>query len=100
MGRLGMSRFLQFFLMLLCFAALAHAQAVAVAQVSGIVSDPAGMVIVGAQVSIVDTEKGQVRSTGTDGTGSYTLPNLPVGPYRLEVRAQGFKDYIQTGLVL
>ena len=95
-----MSRFLQFFLMLLCFAALAHAQAVAVAQVSGIVSDPAGMVIVGAQVSIVDTEKGQVRSTGTDGTGSYTIPNLPVGPYRLEVKAQGFKDYVQTGLVL
>ena len=95
-----MSRFLQFFLMILCFAALAHAQAVAVAQLGGIVSDPAGMVIVGAQVSMVDTEKGQVRTTVTDGTGSYTLPNLPVGPYRLEVKAQGFKDYIQTGLVL
>jgi hypothetical protein len=86
--------------MILCLAARVHAQAVAVAQVSGIVSDPAGMVIVGAQVSIVDTERGQVRTAVTDGTGNYTLPNLPVGPYRLEVRAQGFKDYIQTGLVL
>jgi hypothetical protein len=30
----------------------------------------------------------------------YTLPNLPVGPYRLEVRAPGFKNYAQSGIVL
>jgi hypothetical protein len=28
------------------------------------------------------------------------LPNLPVGPYRFEVRVNGFKDYQQTGIVL
>jgi Carboxypeptidase regulatory-like domain len=30
----------------------------------------------------------------------YTLPNLPVGPYRLDVRAPGFKNYTQSGIVL
>ena len=28
------------------------------------------------------------------------LPNLPTGPYRLEVALQGFRTYVQTGIVL
>jgi hypothetical protein len=36
----------------------------------------------------------------TDGTGSYVMPNLPTGPYRLEVSLQGFRTYEQTGIVL
>jgi hypothetical protein len=28
------------------------------------------------------------------------MPNLPVGPYRLEVSLQGFRTYAQTGIVL
>jgi hypothetical protein len=88
------------FAVLLISASTVRAQTVAVAQVGGIVSDPAGMVIVGAQVSMTDTEKGQVHSTVTGAQGNYTLPNLPVGPYRLEVKAPGFKDYVQVGLEL
>src|ERR1700746_3092216 len=38
------------------------AQAVAVAQVSGSVLDPTGKAIVGAQVTMRDTERGQVRT--------------------------------------
>src|SRR5215470_7919834 len=85
---------------ILCSVPQLRAQAVAVAQIGGVVSDPAGMIIAGAQVSMTDTEKGQVHTAVTDSTGSYTLPSLPVGPYRLEVKAQGFKDYVQSGLVL
>jgi len=85
---------------ILCSVPQLRAQAVAVAQIGGVVSDPAGMVIAGAQVSMTDTEKGQVHTAVSDSTGSYTLPNLPVGPYRLEVKAQGFKNYVQSGLVL
>ena len=33
-------------------------------------------------------------------TGSYTLSNLPIGPYRLEVTLSGFRTYVQTGIVL
>jgi len=40
------------------------------------------------------------RTTVTDANGSYTLPNLPIGPYRLEVSLPGFKSYSRTGLVL
>ena len=28
------------------------------------------------------------------------MPNLPIGPYRLEVSLQGFRTYVQTGIVL
>ena len=33
-------------------------------------------------------------------TASYVMPNLPTGPYRLEVSLQGFRTYVQTGIVL
>src|SRR5262249_57935893 len=43
---------------------------------------------------------GLKRSTTTQANGSYTLPNLPIGPYRLDASLSGFKSYVRTGLVL
>src|SRR5207237_8505554 len=40
------------------------------------------------------------RSVTADATGTYTLTNLPVGPYKLEATAQGFRTYVQTGIEL
>ena len=37
-------------------------------------------------------------TTGAD--GRYVLPNLPIGPYRMEVSKQGFATYVQTGIEL
>ena len=76
------------------------AQAVAIAEVTGTVSDPSGAAVASAQVKMTETDKQQVRTTVTDSQGRYTLPNLPVGPYRLEVQADGFKSYIQQGITL
>ncbi len=36
----------------------------------------------------------------TNATGSYILPNLPVGPYKLEASLTGFRTFAQTGIVL
>src|SRR5215472_8615229 len=76
------------------------AQAVAVAQVSGTLTDPTGAAIAGAQVTMTETDKQVTRSTVTDASGYYILPSLPVGPYTLNVKANGFKDYVQSGIVL
>jgi len=76
------------------------AQAVAVAEVTGQISDPSGRAIVGAQVKTIETGKQTVRNTTSNEQGRYALPNLPVGPYRLEVTASGFKSYVQSGIVL
>ena len=78
----------------------ANAQSVAVAEITGTVIDPSGAAIANAQVSATETDKDSTHTATTDSRGSYTLPNLPVGPYRLEVKTAGFKDYVQSGLVL
>src|SRR5580700_8372520 len=84
----------------LLFGIRLNAQTTAVAEVSGTVSDATGAALVGAQVTMTETDKDSVHSATTDASGRYVLPNLPVGPYRLEVKANGFKDYIQSGIVL
>ena len=90
-------------MILLSFSGLlttVNAQVTAVAQVSGTVSDPSGAKIPNANVTMTEVNKQTVHTTLSDATGSYTLPNLPVGPYRLEVKAPGFKDYLRTGIEL
>jgi hypothetical protein len=76
------------------------AQAVAIAEVDGHVTDQSGQSIAGAQVKMTELGKDQIHSTTTNGEGRYTLPNLPVGAYKLEVTAPGFKAYVQTGITL
>src|SRR5208283_1101013 len=82
------------------FAPRARAQAVAIAEMDGYVTDPSGQAIVGAQVKATEVDKGQVRNTVSEENGRYALPDLPVGNYQLEVSAKGFKTYVQTGIVL
>src|SRR5690349_3343161 len=77
-----------------------YAQTVAVAEVSGIVSDATGKSIAGAEVTMTQTDKQLVNTATTNEEGRYLLPNLPIGPYRLEVKAPGFKNYVQTGIDL
>ncbi|MBV9266936.1 MAG: TonB-dependent receptor [Acidobacteriaceae bacterium] len=76
------------------------AQTVDIAEVSGTVTDPSGAAVASAQVTMTETDKDLQHTVLTDARGEYVLPNLPVGPYRLEVKASGFKDYVQTGIVL
>src|SRR6266700_1616592 len=89
-----------FVVRLYCIPSAIRAQAVAVAQVSGTVFDQSGKSIVGAQVTMTETGRQTAHTATTDGSGNYTLPNLPVGPYQLEVTNPGFKNYVQSGLVL
>ena len=76
------------------------AQAGSTAQISGTVTDSSGGVLPGVDVTVTQTDTGLMRSAVTDATGGYTLPNLPVGPYRLEAALSGFRTYVQTGIVL
>src|ERR1039457_2075906 len=77
-----------------------HAQAVAIAEIDGVVTDASGKVVPGAQVIATETDKQLIRETTSDGEGHFSLSNLPVGPYRLEVKAPGFKDFRQSGIIL
>ncbi len=77
-----------------------RAQAVAGGSVSGLVTDPTGAAVANATVSMRETDKQVTHTTLTDTTGHYVFNNLAVGPYQLEIKAQGFKNYIQTGIVV
>jgi hypothetical protein len=77
-----------------------YSQAVANAQISGEVVDQTGAPVAGAAVKATQTATAATRTTTTGNNGAYTLPDLPIGPYRLEVSVTGFKTYVQTGIVL
>ena len=68
--------------------------------IRGTVSDPSGALVQGATVTAQQTETGLTRSVTTDHSGNYTVLELPVGHYRLEVSAQGFQKYVQEGISL
>src|SRR5438094_8601160 len=70
------------------------------AQVSGTVRDQSGAVLPGVEVTATQTATGLVRNVVTNETGSYILPNLPIGPCRLETALPGFRTFVQTGIVL
>jgi hypothetical protein len=78
----------------------AWAQAGATAQISGTVKDASGGVLPGVDVTATQTDTGLKRNTTTDTDGSYTIPNLPPGPYTVEAMLQGFRTFQQTGIVL
>ncbi|PYS37912.1 MAG: TonB-dependent receptor, partial [Acidobacteria bacterium] len=80
------------------FAALVWAQSTA--QISGAVRDQSGAILPGVEITVTQTETGIKRSTMSNETGSYVLPNLPIGPYRLDASLQGFRTYAQSGIVL
>jgi hypothetical protein len=89
------------------FAAMVGATAIcpngwaqATAQISGTVRDQSGAVLPGAEVTATQTDTGIARNAVTNETGSYVLPNLAIGPYRLEAALPGFRTFVQTGIVL
>jgi len=90
--------FLGALLFLLLTSPLARAQATA--QLSGRVTDESGAVLPGVTVTMTQTATGLTRNVVTEANGDYVISNLPTGPYRLEVSLQGFRTYVQTGIVL
>ncbi len=70
------------------------------ANIEGVVTDPAGAVIAGANLTLENEATGLRRTARTDGAGFYTYRLLPVGRYRLTVEAQGFTRKVLTGILL
>jgi hypothetical protein len=67
-------------------------------RISGSVTDASGAAIPGATIKIIDTETQTARTVETDGSGFYTVTNLPVGPYTLEASQKGFQTKQLTGI--
>ena len=70
------------------------------ASLRGTVLDPSGARVPSATVSAIQAETEFTRSVASDAEGNYLLVLLPVGHYRLEVTAPGFRKYVQEGISL
>lgn len=89
-----------FLLILIGIIFAAGASASVTGSISGTVTDKTGSVIPGATVVAVSIETGVTSSTRTNAAGSYSFPDLPVGHYKIQIRATGFSNFEETGLVL
>src|SRR5262245_16079082 len=70
------------------------------ATVFGIITDPSGAVVPGAQVTIVNKSTGLTREALTDMTGQYRLAGLPTGNYAVRVEKTGFQTQRREGIAL
>ena len=68
--------------------------------INGRVLDPSNKVIVGADLLLINDTTGVKYSGKTNDDGIYIVPNLPPGPYRLQVSKRGFKTLIKPDIVL
>src|SRR2546430_1059366 len=59
-----------------------------------------GAVLPGVEVKVTNTDTTATRTVLTNETGAYAVPNLSVGPYRLEAALPGFSTFVQSGIVL
>ena len=84
---------------LICGASILVAQ-YTTASLAGVVTDASGSTIVGANVTVENTETGLTKSQNTTADGAYSFPSLPVGSYRLIIEKSGFSRYVQQGITL
>jgi hypothetical protein len=82
------------FLFILSLSLLPSASAQSTS-VTGTVVDQSGAVVPKANVDIRNPVSGFERSTVTDNSGKFSIPNVPFNPYHLSVTGQGFNSYAQ-----
>jgi hypothetical protein len=83
----------------LCFAPL-YLTAQQNSAVVGTLVDSTGAAVLGADVTVTNEGTGVVRKTTTGSSGEYSVPDLAVGVYRVQVSKEGFKVGSATGIKL
>ncbi len=61
----------------------------------GTVSDPTGAVVANADVTATNVGTSASVAARTNSTGEYRFDNLPVGTYKITVKAQGFTTFVE-----
>ena len=79
--------------------AFAYAQRTT-ATIRGTVRDTTQAVLPGVTVTVTNEDTGLVRSTVSNNAGIYSLPDLPIGRYKVDAELSGFKKTSRTGVVL
>jgi Carboxypeptidase regulatory-like domain len=80
-----------------CIVPTTHAQ-VDRAGLTGTVTDTSGKALSGVRITALQTATGLHRETLTSSTGTYDIPELPVGVYRVTYSEPGFQQKVIEGL--
>jgi Carboxypeptidase regulatory-like domain len=62
--------------------------------IAGVVTDPSGAVVQGANVTATNSATGAARTVATGDTGNYTITSLAPGTYTVSVEKSGFPKVI------
>ncbi len=67
-------------------------------RILGTVTDKSGAVVAGANVVVTDVQRGISRTTATDTSGAYVLPDLSPGQYSVSVQAPSFAKVVRPNV--
>ena len=70
------------------------------AQITGRVMDSSGAVVVGVDVTVVNTQTGARLPARSNNEGYYTVTGLEPGKFQIEIKHTGFKPVLRSGIVL
>jgi hypothetical protein len=68
--------------------------------ISGVVVDPTGNSVVGASVTVKNTDTNVSSTVLTNDTGYYEVRDINAGPYEVSASAKDFEKLVRTGIVL
>src|ERR1051325_10488297 len=67
---------------------------------TGIVTDNSGAVVPVVTINVTNTLNNSIYRAASTAAGAYTVPNLPVGAYKVEFVAPGFKKLERSNIQL
>ena len=85
--------------LLLCAASIALAQA-GRGSISGLVTDPGGALVPGAQVVLLNSATGGKQHTVTSSAGLYTFISLSPGVYQVTASQKGFESVVHNNITV
>jgi hypothetical protein len=86
-------------LVLVCLSLPSIAQTIT-GTISGDVTDTSGAVVAGATITVENLGTNEKRTATTTASGSFRIPDLAIGKYKVTATAEGFKTLVQPAEVL
>ncbi len=72
----------------------------ATAQIAGTIRDVTHAIVVGAKVTLKNSDTNILRTSASNKEGEYLFTLVPIGAYELSVEQQGFEKYVRRGITL
>jgi len=72
----------------------------ATAQLTGTIRDASGAVVLGAKVTLKNSDTNIARSETSNRNGDFVFTLVPIGSYQVEVTHEGFRRYVRRGITL